>query len=273
MILLLGHIISEGDRNFSGTKLTKLDKIKQSIQENGNLPRHIAIIMDGNGRWAKKRGLPRVAGHREGIKSVREIVEVCGELDIEVLTLYTFSTENWRRPRDEVNALMRLLIQTLRKEIQDLMKNNVRLTAIGELQNLPDAAHKEFDEGIELTRSNTGLVLNLALSYGSREEILSAVRSIAEDVRAGELDPASISQETIDKRLYTGEFPDPDLLIRTSGELRISNFLLWQIAYTEIYITDLFWPDFRREALYNAILEYQRRERRFGKVSEQISSN
>ena len=237
----------------------------------GNLPRHIAIIMDGNGRWAKKRGLPRVAGHREGVRSVREIVEACGELDIQVLTLYTFSTENWRRPKDEVNALMRLLIQTLRKEIQELMKNNVRLMAIGQLDTLPDAARKEFLEGIEITKSNTGLILNLALSYGSREEIVSAIRSIARDVSQRKLDTADIDATLMDARLYTAGLPDPDLLIRTSGEYRISNFLLWQIAYSELYISDIFWPDFRRKELYAAIEDYQRRERRFGKVSEQIS--
>jgi undecaprenyl diphosphate synthase len=251
--------------------LSDLEEIKARIMTKGNLPRHIAIIMDGNGRWAKKRGLPRVAGHREGVRSVREIVEACGELDIQVLTLYTFSTENWRRPKDEVNALMRLLIQTLRKEIQELMKNNVRLMAIGQLDTLPDAARKEFLEGIEITKSNTGLILNLALSYGSREEIVSAIRSIARDVSQRKLDTADIDATLMDARLYTAGLPDPDLLIRTSGEYRISNFLLWQIAYSELYISDIFWPDFRRKELYAAIEDYQRRERRFGKVSEQIS--
>jgi undecaprenyl diphosphate synthase len=251
--------------------LSELEEIKARIMTKGNLPRHIAIIMDGNGRWAKKRGLPRVAGHREGVRSVREIVEACGELDIQVLTLYTFSTENWRRPKDEVNALMRLLIQTLRKEIQELMKNNVRLMAIGQLDTLPDAARKEFLEGIEITKSNTGLILNLALSYGSREEIVSAIRSIARDVSQRKLDTADIDATLMDARLYTAGLPDPDLLIRTSGEYRISNFLLWQIAYSELYISDIFWPDFRRKELYAAIEDYQRRERRFGKVSEQIS--
>jgi len=251
--------------------VSKFEEIKSRIMAKGNLPRHIAIIMDGNGRWAKKRGLPRVAGHREGIKSVREIVEACGELDIQVLTLYTFSTENWRRPKDEVNALMHLLIQTLRREIQDLMKNNVRLKAIGELDSLPNAARREFREGIEITHANTGLVLNLALSYGSREEIVSAVRSIAQDVRQGRLAPADIDIPLIDNRLYTAGLPDPDLMIRTSGEYRISNFLLWQIAYSELFISEVLWPDFRRKELYTAIEDYQRRERRFGKVSEQIS--
>lgn len=244
--------------------------ILKRIQANGNIPGHIAIIMDGNGRWAKKRGLPRVAGHREGVKSVRDIVEACGELGVQVLTLYTFSTENWRRPKDEVFALMGLLVRTLRKEIDDLMKNNVRLTAIGQVENLPIDAAKEFLEGIELTRENTGLNLNLALSYGSREEIISCVRSIAQQVKTGQIDPDTIDEDTIQSHLYTAAIPDPEFLIRTSGEFRLSNFLLWQLAYTEILITDVLWPDFRRPHLYRAIDDFQRRERRFGKVSEQI---
>jgi len=244
--------------------------ILKRIQANGNIPGHIAIIMDGNGRWAKKRCLPRVAGHREGVKSVRDIVEACGELGVQVLTLYTFSTENWRRPKDEVFALMGLLVRTLRKEIDDLMKNNVRLTAIGQVENLPIDAAKEFLEGIELTRENTGLNLNLALSYGSREEIISCVRSIAQQVKTGQIDPDTIDEDTIQSHLYTAAIPDPEFLIRTSGEFRLSNFLLWQLAYTEILITDVLWPDFRRPHLYRAIDDFQRRERRFGKVSEQI---
>lgn len=229
--------------------------------------------MDGNGRWAKQRGLPRVAGHHEGVNSVRDIVEACGELDVEVLTLYTFSTENWRRPKDEVSALMKLLLRTLRKEIDDLIRNDVRLTAIGDLEKLPESARQEFVEGIEKTKNNKGLVLNLALSYGSREEILNAVRRIAEKVENGELPPSAIDQKMMDEHLYTVGLPDPDLLIRTSGEFRISNFLLWQLAYTEIFITDVLWPDFRRPALFEAIENYQSRERRFGKVSEQLDEN
>ncbi|MBN1779768.1 isoprenyl transferase [bacterium] len=247
-----------------------MNEIVSRITERGGLPRHIAIIMDGNGRWAKTRGLPRVAGHREGVKSVREIVEACGELGIKVLTLYTFSTENWRRPRDEVSALMKLLVGTLRREIEDLMKNNVRLTAIGQIDSLPAAARTEFFEGIEMTRMNTGLNLNLALSYGSREEIVQCIRQIAERVHSGELDPDTIDSGTVESHLYTAGMPDPDLLIRTSGEFRISNFLLWQLAYTEIYITDELWPDFRRMQLYKAVENYQSRERRFGRVSEQV---
>jgi undecaprenyl diphosphate synthase len=241
----------------------------EMIRKRG-LPEHIAIIMDGNGRWAKKRGLPRVAGHHEGVNSVREIVETCGELNIPVLTLYTFSTENWRRPQDEISALMALLVRTLRKEIDDLMKNNVRLTAIGKVENLPKMAAREFHEGIEMTRHNTGLNLNLALNYGSREEMLSCVRTIGQEILEGVLNPENISHDTIRAHLYTSGLPDPDLLIRTSGEFRLSNFLLWQLAYTEIYITDVLWPDFRRDALFQAIEDFQNRERRFGKVSEQV---
>jgi undecaprenyl diphosphate synthase len=246
------------------------ESILHTLKQSTRLPRHIAIIMDGNGRWAKQRGLPRVIGHREGIRSVRDIVEACGELGIGVLTLYTFSTENWRRPEDEVSALMRLLLRTIRKEIGELKKNNVRLFLSGELLKLPPDTQKAMLEGIEKTEKNTGLILNLALNYGSREEILHAVQGIARLVRRGELDPDGISAETIQAHLYTGKLPDPDLLIRTSGEFRLSNFLLWQLAYTEIVITDVLWPDFRRDHLYRAIQEYLSRERRFGKVSEQI---
>ncbi|MBN2105315.1 isoprenyl transferase [bacterium] len=244
--------------------------ILQTIRERDNIPCHIAIIMDGNGRWAKKRGLPRVAGHREGVKSVRDIVEACGELNVQVLTLYTFSTENWRRPKEEISALMGLLVRTLRKEIDDLMKNNVRLTAIGQIDNLPGEAAREFREGIELTKDNSGLNLNLALNYGSREEIIFCVRSIANKIKSGQLVPGAVNANCIQEHLYTANIPDPDLMIRTSGEFRLSNFLLWQLAYTEIFITDILWPDFRREQLYQAIDDFQRRERRFGKVSEQV---
>jgi len=243
---------------------------REQLKHQGKLPRHIAIIMDGNGRWAKQRGLPRIAGHREGVKSVRDVVEGCGEIGIEVLTLYTFSTENWRRHQEEVAALMRLLLRTLRKEIDDLVRNNVKLMAVGDVDKLPKNAREGILEGIEATRENTGLVLNLALNYGGREEIITAVRRIAESIRQEALRPEDIDGETIDRHLYTAALPDPDLLIRTSGEFRISNFLLWQCAYTEIYITDVLWPDFRREDLYLAIEDYQKRERRFGKVSEQL---
>ena len=246
-------------------------KLKEQLKRRGKMPRHIAIIMDGNGRWAKQRGLPRIAGHREGVKSVREVVEASGELGIEILTLFTFSTENWRRPQDEVSALMKLLLRTLRKEIADLIRNNVRLMAVGDINNLPEYAREGILGGIEATRESTGLVLNLALNYGAREEIVSAVRQIANLIRKGALQPEAIDGETIRQHLYTTGLPDPDLLIRTSGELRISNFLLWQLAYTEIYITDVLWPDFRRTDLFRAIEDYQKRERRFGKVSEQLT--
>jgi len=245
-------------------------RAQKPVIPKGGLPRHIAIIMDGNGRWAKQRGYPRVMGHREGIKSVREVVEVCGELGVEVLTLYTFSTENWRRPREEVSALMKLLLKTIQKEIHDLIRNNVRLTVIGNLEHLPQDARKSMEAAIQKTEANTGLNLNLALSYGSREELVRAVKSIAMQVKHGELDPETVSSQTIQDNLYTSQIPDPDLLIRTSGEFRISNFLLWQLAYTEIYVTDVLWPDFRKADLIKAIENYRQRERRFGKVSEQL---
>lgn len=246
--------------------------IKERILNRGNLPQHVAIIMDGNGRWARRQNLPRVEGHREGINSVREIVRTSGELGIKYLTLYTFSTENWARPRGEVTALMRLLLQTIRREVNELNKNNVRLMTIGNLNDLPLPARKGMENAIRLLKDNTGLTLNLALSYSSRKEILHAVQHIATKVEKGLLRPDDIDEDTINKHLYTAAIPDPDLLIRTSGELRVSNFLLWQLAYTEIYVTDVFWPDFRERQFYDAIEAYQRRERRFGKVSEQLKT-
>lgn len=237
---------------------------QQGLKKSGNLPRHIAIIMDGNGRWARKKGLPRLAGHHEGINSVRDIVRACGELGIEVLTLYTFSLENWNRPRKEVFGLMRLLLKTIRREVDELDSNNVKVITIGNLADLPEYARRGMENAIERTKDNTGLILNLALSYSSRKEILDAVRRIVEEGKR------EVDEQTFSGHLYTAGLPDPDLLIRTSGELRISNFLLWQLAYTEIYVTDVLWPDFRREELYKAVEDYQQRERRFGKVSEQI---
>ena len=248
------------------------EDIKQRIKKHGNFPGHIAIIMDGNGRWAKRQELPRVEGHREGINSVREVVRACGELDIKYLTLYTFSTENWNRPRGEVAALMRLLLKTIRSEVNDLNKNNVRLQVLGNLHDLPLPARKGMEAAIAFLKNNTGLTLNLALSYSSRNEITEAVRRIARGVQCGEIHQDDISEDLVSKNLYTAEIADPDLLIRTSGELRISNFLLWQLAYTEIYVTDVLWPDFRRREFFQAIEDYQNRERRFGKVSEQIQS-
>jgi undecaprenyl diphosphate synthase len=247
-------------------------KLREEVMSQEVLPRHIAIIMDGNGRWAKQRGLPRVAGHNEGINSVREVTRECGNLGIKVLTLYTFSVENWSRPKSEVSALMTLLLHTIRNEIDELHKNNVRLTLIGHLTDLPDDPLKGLMEGVEKTSQNTGLNLNLALSYGGRVEILDATRAIAKDVLEGRIGLDDIDEKLFSDYLYTRGMPDPDLLIRTSGELRISNFLLWQMAYTEIYVTETFWPDFRNKELLLAIREYQKRERRFGKTSEQITS-
>ncbi len=232
-----------------------------------NTPRHIAIIMDGNGRWAKQRGLPRLEGHRAGAESVRAIVRACGELGIEYLTLYAFSSENWRRPKAEVTALMHLLEFYLQREVTELDKNNVRLAAIGRLHELPEGAQRQLQKSIEALRKNTGLTLVLALSYGGRAEIVDAVRSIARDVKTGALNIADINEETISHRLYTRDIPDPDLLIRTSGEMRISNFLLWQISYAEIHVTDTLWPDFRKPQLQAALDDYAKRQRRFGRVT------
>lgn len=231
-----------------------------------NLPQHIAIIMDGNGRWAKKQGAMRVFGHRNAIKSVREAAEGCAELGVKFLTLYAFSTENWGRPQIEVDALMQLLVSTIRGETPTLNKNNIRLATIGDTSGLPLSCQKELAEAMEMTKSNTRMTLTLALNYSGRWELIEAARKIAELAAKGELKPADITENTINSLLTTREMPDPELLIRTSGELRISNFLLWQLAYTEIYITDVLWPDFRRQDLHEAIVAYQKRERRFGKV-------
>jgi undecaprenyl diphosphate synthase len=247
-------------------------KLQERLQKNGHIPNHIAVIMDGNGRWAKKRALPRVAGHHEGVNSVREIVETCGQIGVKYLTLYTFSTENWNRPKDEVSILMRLLVSSLRDERDRLNKHNVRVTTIGDFASLPQDAQDEFLDAIELTKNNTGLTLILALSYSGRWDITNSVKQIAEQVKKGALKPEEITDAVITQHLATKSIPDPDLLIRTSGELRISNFLLWQLAYSEMYVTDVLWPDFRRNELYDAIESFQSRERRFGKVSEQISS-
>ncbi len=250
----------------------KLQSLKQRILDRDDLPAHIAIIMDGNGRWAKERNLPRLAGHNEGVNSVREVVRACGELGIEVLTLYTFSVENWSRPPSEVSALMQLLVKTIRREVDELMENNVKLNVVGAMGDLPPEPRRSMESAIERTANNTGLNLNLALSYGGRMEILDAVKSVCRDVEAGELSLDALDECVFRRYLYTADFPDPDLLIRTSGESRLSNFLLWQIAYTEIYITSVYWPSFRRKELYQAILNYQSRERRYGKVSEQVNS-
>jgi undecaprenyl diphosphate synthase len=234
------------------------------------LPRHVAIIMDGNGRWAKEQGQDRLFGHYHGVESVRDIVEGSAELGIEYLTLYAFSTENWDRPQYEVVGLMELLVSTIRKEIDSLNKNKIRLHVIGDMSMLPDNAQQELKEALNLTKDNTGLNLIMALSYSGRWELLNAVKNIAQSVKAGKLDIENIDQDTLQQYLCTSGFPDPELMIRTSGEYRISNFLLYQLAYAELYFTDVRWPDFRKENLYEALLDYQRRERRFGKTSEQV---
>jgi undecaprenyl diphosphate synthase len=236
------------------------------------VPRHIAVIMDGNGRWATERGLPRTAGHEAGADSVREIVRACGQLGVDYLTLYSFSTENWGRPEDEVDALMALLARYLVEERGELMHNRVRLRGIGQLDRLPPTVRMLLNEATRLTADNKGLLLTLALSYGSRVEIVDAVRHIARDVQKGGLSPEQIDESTITDRLYTAGIPDPDLLVRTSGEMRLSNFLLWQLAYAELYVTDVFWPDFRRPHLEVAIAAYNSRQRRFGKTGEQLVS-
>jgi len=235
------------------------------------LPRHIAIIMDGNGRWAKEQGQDRLFGHYHGVESVRNIVEGCAELGIDYLTLYAFSTENWDRPQYEVVGLMELLVSTIRKEAEVLHKNNIRLHMIGDLHMLPDYAQQELNEALDMTKANTGLNLIMALSYSGRWELLNAVKNIAHEVKNGKLAVEAIDQDTLQRFLCTSDFPDPELMIRTSGEFRISNFLLYQLAYAELYFTKVRWPDFRKEDLYEAILDYQARERRFGKTSEQVS--
>jgi len=236
----------------------------------GPIPAHIAIIMDGNGRWAKRKGLPRVLGHRSGVKSVREVTEAAAEIGVQYLTLYTFSTENWSRPPAEVSALMNLLVETVRVEINDLHRNGVRLTTIGDLSALPPASRKALLEGIEQTQHNTRLTLVLALNYSARWEILRAARLMAEKAAQGQLQPEDIDSAVFASALCTNGIPDPDLLIRTGGEMRLSNFLLWQAAYTELYFTSVFWPDFGRNDLFEAIASYQQRERRFGKITEQL---
>ena len=234
------------------------------------LPSHIAIIMDGNGRWAKEKGQDRLYGHFHGVESVRNIVEGCAELGVGYLTLYAFSTENWDRPQQEVTGLMELLVETIRKETETLNKNNIKLHVIGDMNMLPEYAKQALRESLEITSRNTGLNLIMALSYSSRWELVQAVKHIAEDVKAGKIDPASITQDTLSGYLSTGNFPDPELMIRTSGEYRISNFLLYQLAYAELYFTNVRWPDFRKENLYEAIIDFQKRERRFGKTGDQL---
>lgn len=247
-------------------------KVQDALRSSGEIPQHVAIIMDGNGRWAKRRGLPRIAGHNEGVESVRDTVEACGQLGVRYLTLYAFSTENWKRPEEEVSLLMRLLLRALRDETDRLHTNNVRIQAIGEIAKLPIEVQNELSEAIAKTKDNTGLTLILALSYSGRWDITQAVKRIACEVQQNKLGPDHITEQLIGSYLSTGSVPDPDLLIRTSGEFRVSNFLLWQLAYTEMYITPKLWPSFRRDELYEAIRSYQKRERRFGMVSEQLQA-
>lgn len=238
-----------------------------------NVPQHVAIIMDGNGRWAKQHGEDRVFGHHEGVNSVREIVEACAEVGVKYLTLYAFSTENWNRPKEEVDALMELLVATISLETPNLNKNGVKLQAIGDLESLPKSCQEELEESINITSANSKVTLILALSYSSKWEITNSVKEIAKQVTEGKLKPEDINSNTISKYLCTAAYPDPELMIRTSGEHRISNFLLWQLAYAEFYFTEILWPDFRKNEFYKAIVSYQNRERRFGMTSDQVSKN
>ncbi len=243
---------------------------KENIDFN-NLPRHIAVIMDGNGRWAKKKGAMRIFGHKNAIQAVKDVTEGCGELGIKYLTLYAFSTENWSRPKAEIDGLMELLVSTLKQEIKTLMDNQVKLKTIGDTSNLPVDCQKNLAWAIDQTKNNSGLTLVLALSYSGRWEIIKATKAIASEIEQGKIKASDINESLFENYLQTSSIPDPELLIRTSGELRVSNFLLWQIAYTELYITPTLWPDFRKEHLYEAIWSYQQRERRFGKTSEQLN--
>lgn len=245
--------------------------MKEPEIDKKTVPNHVAVIMDGNGRWAKQKGKNRLFGHRNGVKAVRETIEAAAEIGVKHVTLYAFSTENWDRPKDEINGLMELLVFTINKEIKTLMENDISLHAIGDLKSLPSVCYRELMKAIEKTSSNKRMKLILALSYSSKWEILNAVRSLAKDVESKKISSAHITEELFSSYLNTAPYPDPELLIRTSGENRISNFLLWQIAYAELYFTEKLWPDFRKEDFYLAIADYQKRERRFGKTSEQLT--
>ena len=249
--------------------LTKMDY--KSLINNEKVPNHVAIIMDGNGRWAKQQGEDRVFGHHEGVNSVREVVEACAEIGVKYLTLYAFSTENWNRPKEEVDALMELLVATISMETPNLNKNGVKLQAIGDIKSLPPTCQEELQESINATAGNTKVTLILALSYSGKWEITDAVKQIAREVKEGKINPDDITSQMIESHLSTCRFPDPELMIRTSGEHRISNFLLWQLAYAEFYFTEVLWPDFRKNEFFKAIHSYQNRERRFGLTSEQLS--
>lgn len=246
-------------------KNTELGECNLVIDIN-RVPKHIAIIMDGNGRWAKKKGLPRTLGHKAGVEAIREIVKECNKLNIEYLTLYAFSTENWKRPKDEVNSLMKLLVEYLRNEFEELNRNNVIINSIGDIGKFPQICQDELISAYEKTKNNTGLELNLALNYGGRNEIVDTLKKINSDIEIGKLEPSEINEKTINNYIYTSGIPDPELIIRTSGELRLSNFLIWQGAYSELYFTDVLWPDFNANDLRKAIIDYQNRDRRFGGV-------
>jgi len=243
-----------------------LETLKKEIKARGNLPAHIAIIMDGNGRWARQRNFPRTEGHKMGVEAIRKVVRTAGEMGIQYLTLFAFSTENWRRPKEEVAALMQLLSDTARKELKEMMDNNLRLTATGHIEGLPYVKRLALHRAIKKTSKNSGVVLNLALNYSGRSEILAAIKKIAREIKEGKLTPARIDEKVLESHLYTKNMPDPDLLIRTSGEKRLSNFLLWQAAYSELYITDTLWPDFGEKEFLMALADYQNRQRRFGRV-------
>lgn len=255
------------------SKAVLKDKLISKLKKNGQIPEHIAIIMDGNGRWAKKRGLPRVAGHKQGVETVRKIVKTCVEVGVRYLTIYTFSTENWKRPKDEVSTLMRLIVKSLQNETDELHSNGVKLTTIGNIDSLPYVVQKELKDAFVKTQDNSKLVLNLALSYSGRWELVEAVKNVARQFKEGKISEDEINESIISRHLLTKDMPDPDLLIRSGGEYRVSNFLLWQIAYSELYVTDVLWPDFTEINFLEAINDFQRRERRFGLVSEQISKN
>lgn len=253
--------------NFTDGKQSDEDKkIQEDLQNSGSVPDHIAIIMDGNGRWAQKKGNIRLHGHKAGVESVRDVTESCAQLGVKYLTLYAFSTENWNRPSSEINGLMKLLVQALRDEADRLNRNDIKLITIGQIERLPAKCQRQLQEVKELTKNNSRMQLCLALSYSGRWDITEAVKHIAQDVKSGELDPEQIDDQLISSYLSTAAIPDPDLIIRTSGEYRISNFLLWQLAYSELYITETYWPDFRRDELYEGIISFQKRDRRYGKV-------
>lgn len=247
-------------------KFRKEENIEDITLDNNNIPKHIAIIMDGNGRWAKERNLPRVMGHRAGVEAIREIVRECSNLGVKYLTLYAFSTENWVRPVDEVNALMKLLVEYLKSEFEELHKNNVIINSIGDITKLPVVCQEELKNAYEKTKNNTGLILNLALNYGGRREMIDAFKKLYKDLLDGQLKESDVTEEIISKYLYTSGMPDPDIIIRPSGEQRLSNFLLWQGAYSELWYSNIKWPDFRKEHLHRAIYDFQNRERRFGGI-------